>query len=323
MLNFKNLGLLGTTANLHKARNRANFLQSPQILQFADFNRVYFSTRFLDKALKPISKIEFLNFDKSFQLIEDESKSLELEPSVLGAYDEHGIFPFSPFRKSETEIFGYISGWSRRVSVDVETAIGYSVSKDNGATFQRCGRGPIMAAARGEPFLVGDPFVIYDGEKYRMFYIFGTEWLKNPVDPHAPLERIYKIGMASSDDGIGWVRSNGMQLISSNQELECQALPSVVKYGDYWLMAFCHRNAFNFRSNPKDGYRLAFAKSLDCISWQRMSENEFSFELANWNSNMQCYPNIFSAGGEIYILSNGNNFGRDGFGLHKLHEVAI
>ena len=37
----------------------------------------------------------------------------------LGAFDEHGIFPFNVTYRNE--LFAYTSGWSRRVSVSVET----------------------------------------------------------------------------------------------------------------------------------------------------------------------------------------------------------
>ncbi len=41
----------------------------------------------------------------------------------LGCFDEHGIFPMSVLRHGDA-IYGYTCGWSRRVSVSVETAIG-------------------------------------------------------------------------------------------------------------------------------------------------------------------------------------------------------
>jgi hypothetical protein len=37
-----------------------------------------------------------------------------------------------------------------------------------------------------------------------------------------------------------------------------------------------------------------------------------------WDSDMMCYPNTFECDGKIYLLYNGNEFGRHGFGLAKL-----
>ncbi len=79
----------------------------------------------------------------------------------LGCFDEHGIFPMNVVRHDD-RIFGYTCGWSRRVSVSVETAIGLAISHDEGLTFRRIGDGPVLAASLHEPFLVGDGFVRVD-----------------------------------------------------------------------------------------------------------------------------------------------------------------
>ncbi len=318
MLKFRNLGMIATPQNMALEDGRAGFMQSPQVLQFDGFIRIYFSTRFLDSSGKPISKVEYLDFSKDWQCLDSFSKPLRIEKSVLGAYDEHGIFPFVPFRISDKEIFGYISGWSRRVSVDVETAIGICRSLNNGETFSRLGNGPILAAGKGEPFLVGDPFIIDSGDQMIMYYIFGTAWISDPQSPTAPLDRVYRIGLATSTDAVNWERRNGNQIVSFEDELECQALPSVTRFQDGWLMAFCYRNAHDFRHNKEKGYRLGFATSLDGFNWLRLTEKDCTVELADWNFEMQCYPNLYASGDQIYLVSNGNQFGRHGFGLHVL-----
>ena len=318
MLKFRNLGLIATTKNLDQKDGRAGFMQSPQTLELDDAIRIYFSTRFLDSTGKPVSQVEFLDFSKNWRCLDEFSRPLSISQSILGAYDEHGIFPFVPFRISDKEILGFISGWSRRVSVDVETAIGICKSVDNGETFYRIGEGPILAAATGEPFLVGDPYIIRNGDQMIMYYIFGTSWISDPQNPLAPLDRVYRIGLATSRDGLNWVRRNGTQIISIDDELECQALPSVIRFQEGWLMSFCYRNAHGFRHDKGKGYRLGFATSIDGFNWSRLSENECTVELNDWNSEMQCYPNLYSNGDQIFLLSNGNQFGRNGFGLHLL-----
>jgi len=318
VLKFRNLGLIATPQNLDLRDGRAGFMQSPQTLQFDGFIRIYFSTRFLDSSSKPISQVEYLDFSNDWHCLDSFSKPLSIGKSVLGAYDEHGIFPFVPFRISEKVILGYISGWSRRVSVDVETAIGICITHNNGETFTRIGNGPILAAGIGEPFLVGDPFVIANGDQMIMYYIFGTSWISDPQNPTAPLDRVYRIGLATSTDAINWDRRNGNQIISFEDELECQALPSVTRFQDSWLMAFCYRNAHDFRHNKEKGYRLGFARSLDGFNWSRLSEKDCTMELGDWNSEMQCYPNLYASGDQIYLISNGNQFGKHGFGLHVL-----
>ena len=35
----------------------------------------------------------------------------------------------------------------------------------------------------------------------------------------------------------------------------------------------------------------------------------------DWDSDMLCYPHAFEYRGNVYLLYNGNEFGRHGFGL--------
>src|SRR6185369_17660945 len=122
----------------------------------------------------------------------------------------------------------FTCGWSRRVSVSVETSIGMASSQDGGHTFQKLGDGPVMSSSLHEPVLVGDPFVAIYGETWHMWYIYGARWMPaNSVD--ASPARVYKIAHATSSDGITWSR-DGKQLIDDRLNAdECQALPTVIK----------------------------------------------------------------------------------------------
>ena len=40
----------------------------------------------------------------------------------------------------------------------------------------------------------------------------------------------------------------------------------------------------------------------------------------DWDSDMMCYPHLCSVNEKIYLLYNGNNFGKTGFGLAVLEE---
>jgi hypothetical protein len=37
--------------------------------------------------------------------------------------------------------------------------------------------------------------------------------------------------------------------------------------------------------------------------------------VSGWDSDMLCYPNLFEREGHTYLLYNGNEFGRHGFGI--------
>lgn len=297
--------------------HRLQFAQSPQTLLFDDFIRIYFSTRSTDANGKFRSHIAFVDMTRNLQQIRRVSEHTVMPLGALGCFDEHGIFPINVVRHNGL-IYGYTCGWSRRVSVSVETAIGLAMSRDEGETFERIGDGPILSASLREPCLVGDGFVKVIGNRFHMWYIFGTGWKK--YSPDAPPDRTYKIGHAVSDNGIDWIKEDGHQIIPDRLGRdESQALPSVIQMGDRYHMFFCYRESFDFRSNATRGYRIGHAWSDDLCHWSRDDDSpELIGTPGAWDSDMQCYPHVFECDGNIYLLYNGNEFGRFGFGLAVL-----
>ena len=84
-------------------------------------------------------------------------------------------------------------------------------------------------------------------------------------------------------------------------------------------MYFCYRAAVGFRKSATEGYRLGYAHSTDLENWYRADELAGeTFGKNGWDEHMQCYPSTFTLNNEIYLLYNGNEFGRNGFGLAKL-----
>jgi hypothetical protein len=319
-MKFNNQGLIFDITTFEPFKEYL-FAQSPQLLRIKDGFRIYFSARkqFSDNRM-PISEILYVDFDLDFKKVIGFSTKPVLSPGILGSFDEHGAFPMH-VKKINSRIFGYISGWSRRISVPVETAIGISESFDGGTSFTRLGPGPILAASQGEPFLVGDPFVLEAHSGLVMFYIAGTEWksYENEVDP----QRIYKIRSAYSVDGIEWAQKGENLIPDSLGQDECQALPTVIKAGERNIMFFCYREAQGFRSDPKKSYKIGCAESLNLVDWTRKDEIlEIESHETSWDSEMKCYPHATVLGNSIYLLYNGNSFGRNGFGLaiHKLED---
>ena len=152
-----------------------------------------------------------------------------------------------------------------------------------------------------------------------MWYIYGTKWSEQPGE-NTPA-RIYKIGHAVSVDGVLWEK-DGRQLIEDKLgNDECQALPTVIKLNDRYHMFFCYRHSTDFRKNRDRGYRIGYAYSDDMIEWIRDDENcGITVSEKDWDSEMLCYPHVFDCDGKVYLLYNGNEFGRYGFGIAILEN---
>lgn len=293
------------------------FAQSPQTLIFDDFVRIYFSTRTIDASNKYVSHIAFVDLSKNFKNIIKVSNEAVIPLGGLGCFDEHGIFPINIIRHNGS-IYGYTCGWNRRVSVAVDTAIGLTISHDNGLTFHRIGDGPVLSTSLHEPCLVGDGFVKVIDSTFHMWYIFGIGWRTYTAQQEP--DRIYKIGHATSLDGINWEKEEARQIISDRLgSHESQALPSVVKINDRYHMFFCYRESYDFRNTKGRGYRIGHAWSDDISVWTRDDDAlPVDGTPGEWDSDMQCYPHVFECNGKVYLLYNGNEFGRWGFGLAEL-----
>lgn len=320
MMRWKKLGKIFNPLHHKLPNDCVEFAQSPQTLLYDDFVRIYFSTRAIDKENgKYLSHVAFVDMSKDFCDIIRVSDKTVIPLGKLGCFDEHGIFPINVLRHDK-HIYGYTCGWNRRVSVSVDTAIGLVISHDNGETFERVGDGPVLAASLHEPCLVGDGFVkVIDGQ-YHMWYIFGTGW-KRYSDNAAP-DRTYKIGHAVSKDGVNWTKEEARQIITDRLGVEeSQALPSVIKVRERYHMFFCYRHSSDFRRNRNRGYRIGHAYSDDLVNWTRDDDNPMiDVTPGEWDSDMLCYPHVFECDGKVYLLYNGNEFGKYGFGLAVLEE---
>jgi len=121
---------------------------------------------------------------------------------------------------------------------------------------------------------------------------------------------------------VNWLRNEGAQIIDDRIGAnECQALPSVVEFAGRHHMYFCYRHSYDFRTNRNRGYRIGHAHSNDLLTWTRDDESPgIDVSPDGWDSDMLCYPHVFKCDDNIYLLYNGNEFGRYGFGLAVLEQ---
>ena len=292
------------------------YAQSPQALLTESGIRIYFSTRTIDpKNGKYLSHVQYVEFCPNLKKIAAVSTHEVLPLGAAGCFDEHGIFPLNVLRHND-QVLGYATGWTRRVSVQIDSGIGLVTSPDEGKTFKRHGTGPVLTSSLHEPFMIADGFVRFFNYQFHMWYIFGTQWLQHDASPQP--ERVYRIAHATSVDGIHW-QKEGRLIIPTTFDNECQALPSVIKIGSRYHMYFCYRHAIGFREDASKSYRLGYAYSDDLQNWQRADDQAgITVSASGWDAQMQCYPHIFASGDEVFLLYNGNEFGRSGFGAARL-----
>lgn len=318
MLKWEKLGKIFDPTEIKNRDWLNDFAQCTSTLVCDDYVRVYFSCRPpVDKDGQFVSYTSYLDLDRTnLKKIIKVADEPILQLGELGTFDEFGIYPSSILKQSNN-IYFYYAGWTRMASVFANVAIGVAISNDGGTTFDRIGKGPILSRTVNEPFQVSGPKVrIYD-DKFYMFYISGEEWL---ISKQGKTETIYKIKMATSDDGINWNRNGKAMLGDILGAQECQAGPDVFYHLGKYHMYFSYRYGLDFRGNDR-GYRIGYAYSEDLENWTRDDDN-IGIKLSDegWDSKDMHYPHVFELDGNHYMLYNGNNFGRYGFGIAILEN---
>ena len=320
-MKWKKLGQIFSPQKVNDGIEREwmkEFSQCTSTLVFEDFVRIYFSCRpYKDQEGQAKSYTAFIDvYRKDLSKILRVAENPVLSLGKLGAFDEFAVYPSSVLREGD-KVYLYYAGWNRMRSVPFNTSIGMAVSNDGGTSFERMGDGPILGPSLSEPFVISGPKIRKFEGKYFLFYLAGTEWVMHNGSP----EIIYKNKMAISEDGVNWTRMNRNIIEDKIDHLECQAGPDVFFYKEKYHMYFVYRHGVDFRSAPGRGYKIGYAHSDDLINWTRDDENsgiEYSEE--GWDSTMHHYPHVFELDGFHYMVYNGNEFGKYGFGLAILDD---
>ena len=312
MAHWKKLGRVFNPTEVENRPWLQEFAQAPAVKIFDDFIRVYFSCRPpRDENGQYASYTAYLDIDRKdlFKIIGIAEKPI-LDLGEKGTFDEFGVYPTSIIENND-EFWAYYGGWTRCESVPFNVAIGLAISKDEGKTFKRIGKGPVLSYSPGEPFVISGPKIRRFNNKFFLFYISGKKWIS--TDKIA--EPVYRIRMAESQDGLCWTKLNKDLIDVRMEENECQASPDVFYKNGKYHMFFCYRKSLDYRVK-EGGYRIGYASSTDLINWQRNDDNAgITISETGWDSEMVAYPHVFEVDNEIYMMYLGNQVGRYGFGL--------
>ena len=229
-----------------------------------------------------------------------------------GYFDDNGIIPSDLICVGE-EIYLYTIGFSVKNRLIFDAATGLAISKDGGATFNKI-KGPVLDRGVDDPCFAASPSVMREPDGWRMWYVSCDHWL-----PHeGGYKHFYNIKHRKSADGVYWDPKANVCIDYANEYEYAISRPSVIRdeKGGY-------RMWYSFRAQQNiDTYRIGYAESSDGVSWVRM-DGKAGIDISDdgWDSEMICYPKVFEHENQLYMLYNGNGYGKSGFGLAVLeHE---
>jgi predicted GH43/DUF377 family glycosyl hydrolase len=275
-------------------------------LPFADkiensLYRIYFSTR--DSQNRAHTGFVEIDINNTKQILYLTEKPI-LSPGELGTFDDSGIMA-SSLVNYQGRKYLYYTGWNIGVTVPFRWSIGLAISEDGGKTFTKKSKAPIMDRSDADPLFVASPTVILDNGIFKMWYISSTKWINDNGKLRAP----YFIKYAESENGIDWKKYNTICVDLEKNETGV-GRASILKENDTYQMWY---------SVSTNSYRIGYATSKDGLRWNRRDELAgVDISEQGWDSQSIEYSNIFVHDGTKYMLYNGNEYGKSGFGYAVL-----
>jgi len=167
---------------------------------------------------------------------------------------------------------------------------------------------PFIPTDASDPVSLSYPWVLQDESgTYRMWYGSTKTW------DGGNGEMVHVINQAASTDGHHWERE-GLAIPFEKGVAQAFSRPTVV--GD---RSHGYQMWFSYRSGAGDKYRIGYATSPDGMNWtSRLDAAGINTSPVGWDSEMIEYPFVFDHQGKRFMLYNGNDYGRTGFGLAML-----
>jgi len=168
---------------------------------------------------------------------------------------------------------------------------------------------PFMALDTVDAISLSYPWVQHElSGSYKMWYGSTRTWDTGNG------EMLHVINQAKSLDGHRWEKE-GLAVPYKFNIAQAFSHPTVIgnKIDGYHMW-------FSYRSGSGESYRIGYAYSGDSFVWElELEKTGIDISPDGWDSQMICYPFVFDHGGKRYMLYNGNDYGKSGFGIAVLN----
>jgi hypothetical protein len=227
-----------------------------------------------------------------------------LRPGELGTFDDSGV-SLACIVEDRGRLLLYYTGWNLGITVPWRNSIGLAVSTD-GTSFERVSPAPVLDRNRVDPYSLSYPFVMRDGEEWRMWYGSNLRWGSHERD----MDHVIKYAVGTGPEA--WTPTGRICVGIEHEGEYAFSRPVVLRDGATWRMWYSYRG---------EHYRIGYAHSADGLDWQRRDEEGgLTASGTGWDAQSVEYPWVFDHQGQRYMLYNGDGYGRTGFGLAVLEQ---
>lgn len=229
-----------------------------------------------------------------------------LSPGDHGLFDDSGVIPCSVVRLGDRSAL-YYAGVSSTQGGSFSCFCGLAYLDRDLRTATRASRVPLLDRNELEPFSGGAVCVSHGRtqELFHMWYESCAGWSTHSAPP---VPR-FAIKHATSHDGVQWTRLNEV-CIGDAEDRSYVSNPSVISDRDRFMMWYSYKMG--------DRYRIGYAESHHGDIWTRMDDRAgIAPSSRGWDDLDIEYPSVFVHGDDLFMLYNGNGYGKTGFGLAR------
>jgi len=233
-----------------------------------------------------------------------------LEIGEPGTFDENGVLACSIIYGVKGNMMMYYAGFELGTKIRYRLLTGLAVSQDHGETFTRFKKTPVLERSDRELYFRGGPCCFKDIRGFKMWYVGGDQW----IDVKGKQMPVYDIRYIESQDGIHWPEAGEVQIRITQEDEHGFGRPYVIPnpLGGYRLF-------YSVRRISCGAYRMGYAESADGINWKRMDEKiNLNVSPRGFDSEAIMYAAPIQIEEKLFIFYNGNDFGREGFGVAEL-----
>lgn len=204
-------------------------------------------------------------------------------------------------------IYLYYVGWQNLPDTLWICDTGRAVLDPRELTLTREFDGPVLGRDKHNPLFAAATAFHVSGDRWQTWYNSGIRWEKTADG----WKHYYGIHYAESANGTDWTCHPGLCIPFADEYEYAFGRPCVICVDGTYFMWFAHR-----ATKYIDAYRMGFASSRDGRHWLRDDAIAgIDVSVQGWDSEMICYPCVFEHRGLMYMLYNGNGYGKTGFGL--------
>ncbi|WP_426409050.1 glucosyl hydrolase [Bradyrhizobium ganzhouense] len=231
------------------------------------------------------------------------SREPVLDIGRAGCFDDNGVI-LGDVVTGPGGLYMFYVGFQLVAKAKFLAFSGMAKSVNGGDSFARVSEAPILDRAPGQTTIGAIHSVMFERGLWKIWYASGDDW---QLIQGLPYPR-YHIRYTEVRDPLAVPRTGTTCLVAQGDEYRI-GRPRVYRIGGQYVMYFT-------KGTITGDYLAGLAYSRNGIDWDR-KDDEVGIGLSptGWDSRALCYPAIIRHRDALLMFYNGNDMGRDGFGL--------